>query len=414
MIKRSIKDKIVKSLSYKEITIIVGARQIGKTTLLKEIIKDLKGAGESTLYFNLDIEADNRYFASQDLLLEKIKLEIGTEKSFIFIDEIQQKENAGLFLKGIYDMDLPYKFIITGSGSMELKERISEALTGRKYLIQMYPVTFDEFVHYKTDYRYEGKLHDFFRIESHKTDLMLNEYLQYGGYPAVVTAETSERKFEIMNEIFTSYLTKDISFLLNVRQPDKFVKLIRLLATMIGYIINYSQLTQSTGLRLSTLKTYLWYAEQTYILRLLTPFFKNKKKELTKSPTAYFHDIGMLNFLKNSFVAGFIDGFTFQNFVYILLRNRFETNLSGIQFWRTKDKAEVDFIIHQGQEIIPVEVKYSQQSKAQITRSLQSFIKRYQPSKVYIVNLKQKQKIMVDNTEVLFIPYWELLEKGVL
>ena len=413
MIKRKIKNQIIKSLSYKEITIIVGARQVGKTTVLKEIIKDLQAEGEKTLYFNLDIEADNRYFASQELLLEKIRLEVGTGKAYIFIDEIQQKENAGLFLKGIYDMDLPYKFVITGSGSLELKERISEALTGRKYLIQMYPVSFDEFVHYKTDYRYEDKLQDFFRIETAKTSILLDEYLLYGGYPAVVTAETAMRKFEIMNEVFTTYLTKDISFLLNVRQPDKFVKLIKLLAAMSGNIINYSQLSQSTGLKLDTLKTYFWSAEQTYIIRMLTPFFQNKKKELTKSPTVYFHDTGMLNFLNNRFNSSFIDGFTFQNFVYILLRDRFETPLSGIQFWRSKDKAEVDFIVHDGQEIIPVEVKYSKQTKAQITRSLRSFIKRYHPPKAYIVNLEQKQKLTVENTEVLFIPYWELLDREV-
>jgi len=410
MIQRNIKKVILNSLSYKEISIIIGARQIGKTTVLKQIITDLKQQGQKTLYFNLDIEANKRYFVSQELLLEKIKLEVGIEKAYIFIDEIQQKTDAGLFLKGIYDMDLPYKFVVTGSGSLELKEKVGEALTGRKFLIQMYPVTYEEFVNYKTDYKYENKLEAFFRIEEAKTTMLLDEYLLYGGYPAVITADTIQRKLEIMNEIFTAYLTKDISFLLKLRQPDKFVKLIKLLAVLSGTIVNYSQLSQDTGLKLATLKTYLWYAEQTYIVRLITPFFKNKKKELTKSPTVYFNDTGMLHFLQNNFNLNANDGYTFQNFVFILLRDRFETTLSKIQFWRTKDKAEVDFIVHQGHENIPVEVKSIRQQQARITRSLRSFINRYKPSKAYVINLEQDSQMKIENTKIMFMPFWKLLK----
>jgi predicted AAA+ superfamily ATPase len=408
MIRRDIKSRIYTSLDLKEITIITGARQVGKTTLLKEIITELKNKGEKVLYFNLDIEEDSNHFVSQQKLLNKIRLETGSEKAFIFIDEIQQKENAGKFLKGIYDMELPYKFIVTGSGSLELKEKISEALTGRKYMIEMSPVGFIEFVNYKTQYRYEDRIVGFFNTEEEKAELLLNEFLTFGGYPAVITADTALRKQEVMNEIFTSYITKDVSYLLGVRHPDKFVKLIQLLAVQSGCILNYSQLAQDTGIRFETLKTYLWYAEQTYIINTVKPFFTNLKKELTKSPTVYFNDLGMLNFSKNNFAGVFQDGMQFQNFVYSVLKEKYLKGLLRINYWRTKDKAEVDFIVHTGKGVVPVEVKFKKMGRPEVNRSFRRFLTKYKPLTGIIVNLNLDETVKVYDTEVFFIPFWKL------
>ncbi|MCK5782428.1 MAG: ATP-binding protein [Flavobacteriales bacterium] len=404
MIDRIIKYRILESLKLKEITVLTGARQVGKTTILKEIIETLDNA----IYFNLDIEQDSIHFHSQEIFLNKIKLEVGNENAYVFIDEIQQKEDAGRFMKGLYDMDLPYKFIITGSGSIELKEKISEALTGRKYLLEMSTVNFEEFVNYKTNNKYKERLETFFEVELEKTKLFLDEYLKYGGYPAIVTAETILRKKEIMNEIFVSYLTKDISFLLGVKYPDKFVKMIQLLAVQSGSILNYSQLSQDVGIRLETLKTYLWYAEQTFIITIVKPFFSNAKKEITKSPNIYFNDLGMCNFSKSSFNADSNDGFVFQNFVYTILKEKYEKGLSKINYWRTKDKAEVDFVVHTENGITPIEVKFSELKNPRVTRSFRSFIKKYSPKMAYVVNLSLDSSIIIEESEVVFIPYWKL------
>jgi len=410
MIKRNIKEKLVNSLELKEITIITGARQVGKTTMLKEVMADLKKKGKNVLYFNLDIEEDDRHFQSQQKLLNKIELEAGVERAYVFIDEIQQKENAGKFLKGIWDMDLPYKFIVTGSGSLELKEKISEALTGRKYLLEMEPVSFLEFVNYKTQYKYQKRINDFFQSEPEKMELFLNEYLAFGGYPAVITTATILRKQEVMNEIFVSYITKDVSSLLGIRQPDKFVKLIQLLAVQSGNIMNYSQLAQDTGMRLETLKNYLWYAEQTFIINIIKPWFTNLKKELIKSPTIYFNDLGMLNFSKNIFAAMQPGGMLFQNFIYLILKEKYAKGLSRINYWRTKDKAEVDFIVHTTQGVVPVEVKFKNMKKAAISRSFKSFLTKYKPKIGFIVNLELSETVRIDETDIYFIPYWKLIE----
>ncbi len=408
MIKRTIKKIIIKSLSLKEVTIITGARQVGKTTVLKEVISELKRKGEQVFYLNLDIEEDATHLQSQQYLLNKIKLEVGEKKAFIFIDEIQQKENAGKFLKGILDMGLPYKFIVTGSGSLELKEKISESLAGRKHLIEMNPVSFLEFVDYKTNYKYSKRLNLFFETEPDKTKLFLNEYLLYGGYPAVITANTDQRKKEIMNEIFVSYITRDISFLLGLRQPDKFIRLIQLLAVQTGGLINFSQLSQDTGIRMETLKTYLWYAEQTYIINTIKPYFTNLKKEITKSPVIYFNDLGMLNFSRNNIFGSTDVGMLFQNFIFLVLREKYSKGLAKINYWRTKDKAEVDFVLHTEEGVIPVEVKHKSLKKATITRSLRNFISKYSPATGMIVNNELDETVIIGKTPVKFIPFWRL------
>ncbi len=410
MIKRSNYNIIKRSLQKKEVTILIGARQIGKTTVLREILNDLSKQRELSLFLNLDIEEDAAFFESQQILLNRIRLEFGNKNGYIFIDEIQQKEDAGRFLKGIYDMDLPYKFVVTGSGSLELKEKISEALTGRKHLLHMWPVSFYEYLDYKTAYKYSDRLQDFCSIESNKLQLLLDEYLAHGGYPKVITSEDLASKVDVVNEVFTSYITKDISYLLEVRATDKFVKMIKLLAVQAGGILNYSQLASDTGVSLDTLKNYLWYAEQTFIISLIKPYFTNAKKELTKSPVVYFNDVGMLNFAAGRFGRfNFVDGFVFQNFIFTLLNQKYSTPLNPINHWRTKDKAEVDFIIHIDNEAIPVEVKHSNLKKTAISRSFRSFINRYQPSKAFVINLSLKDTMQLNETIIEFIPYWELI-----
>ena len=133
MIKRKLFEKIKEHIiNQKEITFIVGPRQSGKTTLMLLLKKHIEEKGGRTLFLNLDIETHKEFVTSQEKLIRKIELEIGKNKGFVFIDEIQRKENAGLFLKGIYDLNLPWKFIVSGSGSVDLKEKIKESLAGRK------------------------------------------------------------------------------------------------------------------------------------------------------------------------------------------------------------------------------------------------------------------------------------------
>src|SRR3990170_7883000 len=188
MIKRKIIPELRKHLEQPEITVIIGPRQAGKTTVMRRIFQELRERQKKAIWLNLDIEDDARHLSSQSALIRKIELEFGKQAGFVFIDEIQRKGDSGVFLKGIYDMGLPYKFIVSGSGSMELKERVRESLAGRKRIFELLTISFEEFVDYRTEYRYQDRLREFFSVEPEKMEALAEEYLQFGGYPRVILA----------------------------------------------------------------------------------------------------------------------------------------------------------------------------------------------------------------------------------
>ncbi|MBN1105003.1 MAG: ATP-binding protein [Deltaproteobacteria bacterium] len=412
MIKRKSIEDIEGHLSAREISLIVGPRQAGKTTLMLMVKDRLDREGHKTLFLSLDFDSERPFFASQGDLLRKIRLEIGERNGYVFIDEIQRKENAGLFLKGIHDMNLGYKFIVSGSGSLELKESIHESLVGRKRVFEVGTLSFEEFVNFKTEYRYEDRLKDFFSVEGIKARAFLGEYLMFGGYPRIVLEAEIKEKTRLIDEIYRSYLERDVSHLLRVEKVEAFSALIRILAGQMGKLVNYSELSSTLGISLNTLKNYLWYAEKTFILVRITPFFRNQRKEITKSPIYYFHDPGLRNYAVGLWGRTALASdlsFSFQNFVFSCLRQVFSLSPWSIHFWRTKDRAEVDFVIDRGSDLLPVEVKYKQMKEASIGRSLRSFIARYKPKDAWVVNLSLEDRLEMEGTMVRFLPYHALL-----
>ena len=410
MIKRKLFEELKSHVPKKEISFIVGPRQAGKTTLMLMLKDHLENKGETTLFLNLDIEQDKQFFSSQSKLIRKIELELGKKEGFVFIDEIQRKEDAGLFLKGIYDMNLPYKFIVSGSGSVELKEKIHESLVGRKRLFELSTVSFEEFVNFETSYRYENRLTDFFSLETEKVHELLEEYLNFGGYPRIVMEEKLDEKLKLINEIYQSYIERDISYLLKIRKTDEFSNLVKVMAAQIGNLVNFSELTSTLGISVRTLKEYLWYLEKTFILKRINPYFKNVRKEITKSPIFYYYDLGLRNFASGSFGSLQDKGFVFQNFVFNVLREKVRLSSSKICFWRTKDKAEIDFVVDSGRNLIPIEVKYKKLAAAKIPTSLRSFIKRYKPEKSLIINLSMDEVVVLNRTKIYILPFYKILE----
>lgn len=409
-IKRDLEPKLLEYLSDPEIILLTGARQVGKTTLLRKISRDLVDQGEKVIFLNLDIETDAQHFASQERLIQKIKLELGSDSGYVFIDEIQRKENAGLFLKGLYDLELPYKFIVSGSGSLELKEKIHESLAGRKRIFELGPVSFKEFFEYKTDYKYALK--EYAQVEKEKLQLFLEEYLNFGGYPRVILAETLEEKQRTIDEIYKSYLEKDIAYLLNLRKVDALAKLIKILAAQVGQMLRYNKLAELTGLDVATVKNYLWYLEKTFVTHELTPYFGNKAKEITKSPVLYFNDLGLRNYVIGEF--GNLSyreetSFVFQNFIHNILRSQIQWTSQSLHYWRTLDKAEVDFVLDDGKKLLPIEVKYSSYTKEAIPKSLRSFVDNYNPEQAWIVNLDFAIESKEKDTIYRVLPYTSLV-----
>jgi uncharacterized protein len=411
MIKRECYEVVKRHVEEaKEMTVIVGPRQSGKTTMLRQLMTDLTTRGIKHTYLNLDIEADRRYFESQEIFLKKIKDDLG-EEGVVFVDEIQWKTDAGRFLKGIYDMNLRYKLVVTGSGSFELKEKIVESMAGRKRMFELESLSLKEVIDYKTNYKYVDKYDLLFELEPEKMEMILGDYLIFGGYPQVVLAENEADRRQAATEIFNSYLDKDIGGWLEIDKKKEFGEMCRILAAETGQLLDISKLGKQTALGYATIKRYLWYLEKTYIIRLVRPFGKNKINELVRAPMIYFNDLGMRNFLigqlySRDLKTNVVDSsLLFQNLV---LRMLLETTAKNqlpydIYFWRTKNGAEVDFIWGNIVNPIPVEVKFSKQENT--TRAIMSFIDRYKPKKALIVNLEEERT----RDGVEFLPYWKLM-----
>jgi uncharacterized protein len=413
MIKRILFSDLKEHLFKKEISFIVGPRQAGKTTLMLLLKEYLEREGEKTLFLNLDVETDKRFFSSQENMISKIKLELGESRGFIFIDEIQRKEDAGVFLKGIYDQNLPYKLIVSGSGSVELKEKIQESLMGRKRMFLLSVISFREFVDYRTDYKYKDNFVEYFKVENIKANQLTEEYLNFGGYPRLISAGSLKEKKHIINEIYQSYIEKDISYLLNIRKTDDFSALVKVLAGQIGQLINVSEISRTLGISQDTVKNYLWYLQKTFILDRVSPYFKNVRKEISKAPVFYFFDLGLRNFAVDIFGNANIlkdKGFIFQNFVFNIFKEKLQDSSAKIHFWRTKDGAEIDFILDKGQAQIPIEVKYAVLKNPKLMRSVRNFIEKYQPQQAFVVNLNYEEDLFLGKTKISFIPYYRLFQ----
>lgn len=415
MIKRKLYPLLKEHLGKREITLITGPRQAGKTTLLLLLKRDLENEGQKTLMFNLDIEADRQFFVSQTALVQRVELTFGKKGGFVFIDEIQRKEDAGVFLKGIFDMNLPYKFIVSGSGSLELKEHIHESLAGRKRIFELSTLSFEEFANHKTNYEFEGKLKKYFDLDREKALALLMEYMRFGGYPKAVLAEDTAEKQNVLNEIFQSYMEKDIAYLLRIKKTEDFTKLVKILASQIGRLVHGAELSRTLGLAQQTIQQYLWYLEKTFIIKKITPYWKNVRKEITKAPLYYFTDLGFRNFALGALqvTADFSqEGFLFQNFIYRMIADTFliENIPANIHFWRTKQGGEIDFIIQKGEKLIPMEVKCQMLKIPEISRSFRSFMKQYHGSKSFVINLTLEKNISVSGARVTVLPYFGLLE----
>lgn len=409
-IPREIFPEIKKHLQSKEITVIIGPRQAGKTTLinqLQEYLLNKQNIKQTKIKtFNLDLIQDHSLLKNQADFIQYLKNEISLHgQLFVFIDEVQRLENPGKFLKGIYDLFLDVKFVVTGSSALEIKSKIVESLSGRKKIFKLYPFSFLEALSYKNPDLF--KLIKNEEISARHEELItkhLYEILLFGSYPRVVLADTPDEKIAVLSEIYESYIEKDVTGFLSVKNPFVFAKLISVLSAQSGQLVNLKEIGNTLNINYRTLESYLSILEQTFVIAQLRPYFTNIRKELTKMPKIYFLDNGLRNFALKSFVA-FEDnrdkGFLLENFIYSSLLKIWPAE---INFWRTKDKSEVDFILRNFYgRVIPIEIKASLLKKPEITRGLKSFINKYDTEKAIVVNLSLQKTHQLDNCKVDFI-----------
>lgn len=415
VVKRQIEDKVAKHLEQKEMTIILGSRQVGKTVLLEQLQRRLqknkKIEANRILYFNLDIIKDWETVQDQGQFIEFLRARSSRQKIYVFVDEAQRVKNPGLFFKGVYDSHLNIKLILTGSSSLEFASQIKESLAGRKRIFYLYPFSFLELLSAKnkelSSLVQEGKLstHDYQELKE-----IFKEYTIWGGYPRVVLSEIGDDKKAILADIYSSYIEKDIIGFLKIKNKAKFNKLTKLLAGQIGQLVNIDELATNVEMDRDTVYRYLTALEETYIVCNLTPYFRNPRQEIIKNPKIYFIDNGIRNYLLDDFKKLDIRpdrGTLFENSILKELFLLKEEKLFGLHFWRTKQGAEVDFITEQGRKLTPIEAKLGLKS-AKIPAGFRNFIKKYQPDKALIINLDYRNRMKLEKTKIYFLYPYEL------
>ena len=391
-IERSVTGQLLKWLDEPEILILSGTRQVGKTSILYQLIDWLIRTGravpDSIYYFNLDLAGISEFLEDQGRFLRFLDVN-REQKIFVFIDEVQRLPDPGIFIKGLHDLRLPIKFIMTGSSSLDIRTRTHEALTGRKQIFHIESLSFSEYVNTlpalsslpTLDPRnysiYIGALND-----------ALFDYGIYGGYPVPVLTDDPEKKGLRLNEIFTSYLEKDIAGFLKVENIPAFRKLATLLSVQQGGLVNIQELASTLGLNRGTVTKYIYYLEETFVIKRLTPFFSNPRTELSKMPKIYFADAGMRNLAMGSFSNLQTRSDTGQIIEGIVASHVFRNRLMShkINYWRTKSGAEVDFIISGVKPVQSIEVKSGNLKRITISRGYRSFLSKYTPPKAILLN----------------------------
>lgn len=385
--KRKLLEAIRPFLKTRDIVVIHGARQTGKTSLMDLIRSELKN--EKSLYFDLE---DSRY---KSLFEEGIESVIGfcrqkgwydgLGKVFIFVDEIQYLSNPSSFLKLTHDHFPDIKLIVSGSSSFEIKSKFKDTLTGRTVNFELFPLDFEEFLVFK---RQTYPLQDPIDNELIAEELKgwYSEYVISGGYPKIALTDNTEMKEKYLQQIIDTYIKGDIRDLANIKQIDKFNKLLHILAGQSGQLLNLLELSNTTKIARATIEEYLFILEQTYIIKLLHPFSRNLRSELLKTPKIFFYDTGLMSLLSKKYLPEHIDGVSFETAVFSDLIKKFGRN--NLNYWRTTDKKEIDFILTKRNTLTPIEVKLNA-TKLNYT-PLKYFTKKYGVEQRYCISLEGK------------------------
>lgn len=365
---RVLERKIEPLLFKKRAVLIFGPRQAGKTTLAKKILEkyvDINSGVDS--YFNCDETVVRNYFKLGDPVLLK---ELVGERKLVVFDEAQTIQNIGKILKVFIDTYPDVQIIATGSSSFDLANKINEPLTGRSFEFTLYPLSLGE-------------------VKASKdVDIgELNEIMRLGAYPAIVGEQNTIVRENLLKNITTNYLYKDIYMFEAIKNPQIFEDLIKSLAYQIGNEVSVTELSNSLKTSRASIDKYLKLLEQSYIIKKVRSYSRNSKNELKKAFKIYFIDTGIRNAVLGNISASLYDredrGRLFENFFFLeLLKNGADkVFLPQLFFWRTRDQKEIDFLEIEGENINAYECKWSDKAEVSFT----NFLKLYPEAKTKVV-----------------------------
>lgn len=360
MVTRIIENNIHNEFFKGKAIIILGARQVGKSSLLKKMFANRK----DTVWIDGDLAETQLLF--ENLTVSKAKMLVGDAKILI-IDEAQSILNIGLKLKIFTDHFNDIQLIATGSSSFDLANKINEPLTGRKWEYMLFPLSFHEMVNH----------HQLF--EEHK---QLHKRLIFGYYPEVVCNES--KAVDILKQLTTSYLYKDVLQWEKLKKSDKILKLLQALAFQVGSQVSYTELGQICGLDNKTVEKYITLLEQAFVVFRLSSFSRNLRNELKFSKKIYFYDNGIRNTLISNFNSIELrqdTGALWENFLMAerMKRNSYAKYYAQTYFWRTQEQKEIDCIEEYNGQLYAFEFKWN---PAKTTKIPSHFSKAY-PNAVF-------------------------------
>lgn len=342
-----------------KIIVILGARQVGKSTIIKRLTNN---QNQAVLW--LDGENADVHLLLQNPNSERLAQITGNNK-FIVIDEAQKIDNIGSILKLFADYHKKIQVIASGSSAFELRNILNEPLTGRKFEFHLFPISFQEMV------THTNLLHEI---------RQLPQRMLYGYYPEIVTnIGQEERLLKFLSE---SYLYKDIFLFKGIKKPEKILELLKLLAWQIGSEVNYNELSRTLKIDNQTVESYITMLEQAFVIYKLNAYHTNQRNELKKSKKIYFNDLGIRNALINDFRPMELRndvGNLFENFVINEMRkqNEYRQIYANFYFWRTTDQKEIDLIIEKNNTLATYEIKWNANKKAKLTRSFSNIYNNY-------------------------------------
>lgn len=362
-IERELFETIQKNLFKHKVILLFGARQTGKTTLLKKLI----GKKESVLWLNGD-ESDVRLML-QNQSSTSLKALIGNHKTVI-IDEAQRIDEIGLTIKLVHDNYPDIKIIATGSSAFELRNKTNEPLTGRKLEYKLYPFSTKELINY------HGILNE---------SRLLQHRLIYGYYPDIVNNQGEE--IDLLKNLADSYLFKDILMLDGIKKPEKLMKLLQALALQVGSQVSYNELGGLVGLDSKTIERYIDLLEQSFVIFKLNSFSRNLRNELKFSRKIYFYDNGIRNAVINHFLPIPIRqdvGALWENYLIAerMKRNNYDKKYSNTYFWRTKAQQEIDYLEENNGNLSAYEFKWNHKKNHKITKT---FTANYPEAEIHII-----------------------------
>lgn len=364
MVNRIISASFLEYIDFEKAIVLKGARQVGKTTLIKQLIPE-----KEALW--LDGDDPNVRLRWGNISKENLLLFVSPYKYIVF-DEAQRIENIGLTAKMIVDAKLEKQVVLSGSSSLSLASSTNEPLTGRKWNLELFPLSWAEIV------AELGLLNALQRLD---------ELLIFGSYPEIFSA--TNKKEKRLTELTSSYLYKDVLEYGDIRKPELLNKLLRALAFQVGSEVSYNELANLLGVDNQTIRRYIDLLEESYVIFRLEPLSKNPRKEISTSRKVYFYDNGVRNAIINDFnlLNERSDvGALWENFIIseIYKRERYKVDKQKqLFFWRSKNQAEVDLVLEYAQAYEGIEIKYNPNKKV---RFPDSFKKTYAPESNQVIN----------------------------